>query len=137
MTKNQVKDAKDRFLASFATRGVVQHACNESGVGRSTVYAWLEHDEQFAMEFHQAETKSTELLEAEVYRRAHDGVERERPIFHKDVQIGTEIITEYSDTLAMFVLRARKPEKYREKYVLGSGDQAPIKAYVGVNLEDV
>ncbi len=137
MTKRQLLAAKTRFLDAFRQRGVIQHACDATNVARSTVYSWLERDEQFSMAFRVAEAESTERLEAEVYRRAHDGVLRERPIFHKDEQVGTEYITEFSDGLAMFILRARKPDKYREKFVGVDPDQAPIKAYVNVDLEAV
>jgi hypothetical protein len=46
----------------------------------------------------------------EVYRRAYEGVEK--PVSYQSVQCGS--IKEYSDAMAMFILRAVCPEKYRE-----------------------
>lgn len=100
-TQGQSVRLKKGFLDAFRLTGNVTQACSASGVGRSTVYRWQEHDEQFALSFRQAELESTELLEAEAQRRAVSG----------------------SDTLLIFLLKARAPEKYRERHDITSGGQ--------------
>ena len=82
-----------------------------AGIGsRHTIYAWQEHDQEFLLAFHEAEVQSTESLETEARRRAATGVEE--PVYQGGVQVGT--VTKYSDTLLIFLLKARAPEKYRE-----------------------
>lgn len=53
-----------------------------------------------------------EWCEKEVSRRAFRGVIRD--IYYQGVKVGEEKV--YSDTLAMFRLKALAPEKYRERY---------------------
>lgn len=90
---------------------------------RTVVYGWQEHDEQFAQEYRQAEIEATETLEAEAFRRAHDGVAE--PVFHQGVEVGT--VQKYSDTLLIFMLKARNPAKYREKHEGAADGQQPVK----------
>lgn len=50
-------------------------------------------------------------LEDEARRRAFEGFDK--PIVHQGVI--TDTVKEYSDTLAIFLLKAHFPEKYRER----------------------
>lgn len=50
-------------------------------------------------------------LEDEAHRRAFDGVDE--PVFYKGEDCGA--VKKYSDTLAIFLLKAHAPEKYRER----------------------
>lgn len=93
-TRLQAQHAKKAFIAAFAELGIVGHAAKAAGVHRVTVYDWLEHDEQFAIEYRHAELAATESLEREAVRRAIAG----------------------SDTMLIFLLKARKPAMYRERY---------------------
>lgn len=86
------KDWKPTFLEALAESGMVVEACKRCGVSRSTAYRARQGDEDFALAWADIEERTTEQLEAVVMRRAIDG----------------------SDTLAMFLLKARRPEKYRE-----------------------
>jgi hypothetical protein len=71
---------------------MVVEACKRCGISRSTAYRARQADEDFALAWADVEERTTEELEAVVMRRAIEG----------------------SDTLAMFLLKARRPEKYRE-----------------------
>jgi hypothetical protein len=53
-------------------------------------------------------------LEDEAVRRGREG--HLRPVFHQGKEIGA--IREYSDTLLIFMLKARRPAKFREQYVV-------------------
>lgn len=102
------------FLEAMREYGNIYHACQVSGMDRGTVYWLQEHDETFSLEFQQADAIATERLEKEAYRRAHDGVEK--PVYYVGVQIGA--ITEYSDGLLQFLLKARRPDKYKDRLAL-------------------
>ena len=51
-------------------------------------------------------------MELEARRRAVKGTDK--PVFQRGEQVGT--IREYSDTLLMFLLKANKPEKFRDNF---------------------
>ena len=53
----------------------------------------------------------TEVLEDEALRRARDGTDK--PIYQGGKKVGS--VREYSDTLLIFLLKARNPAKYRER----------------------
>lgn len=86
---------KDRFLAAFELNGIVSYACKAAGVPRSTVYLWREQDPEFARAMEEAKEVAIESLEAEAIRRATNA-------------------DDASDLLLMFMLKAARPEKYRE-----------------------
>lgn len=95
---------------AFAETGVVLAAAEASGVQRRNVYRWLEQDDEFALAFHQAEEDSTQHLERVAYERATR-------------------LKEPSDTLLIFLLKARRPERYRDRYEVrhaGSAEE-PIR----------
>lgn len=83
------------FLEAFAVTGVITYAARAAGVDRSTVYHWRDADDAFAKRFYDAIEDSTELLETTAFKRA---TQKEMP----------------SDTLLIFLLKARRPERYRE-----------------------
>ena len=58
-----------------------------------------------------AGAQATEVLEREAWRRARDGTPE--PVFQHGKEVG--VIQRYSDQLLMFLLRARAPERYRDR----------------------
>jgi hypothetical protein len=112
MGYRQIGHLKKRFLASFATTGNITESCVAVGIkSRTSNYNWQEHDAAFAVEFRQAEIMATEVLETEARIRATSGTLR--PVYQGGVLVGHVI--EKSDTLLIFLLKARNPSKYREK----------------------
>lgn len=91
--------------------GNVTYAAKRAGVPRNEVYKWQEADDQFAAAFREADLKATEVLEREAWRRANEGVAE--PVYQHGKLVGT--IQRYSDNLLMFLLRARAPERYRDR----------------------
>lgn len=139
--RNTTGQLKKRFLMAFELTGNIYGAAKAAEIARSTVYRWQEQDEQFVHDFRQAELASTERLELEAYRRAHDGVTVEKPIYDKSGQIVDTIIeTKYSDTLLIFLLKARSPHKYRDNITpLPPGNNvslAQARELVGVAQSD-
>ena len=91
---------------------MIKRACKVAGVGRSSHYEWMEANPEYLRAFEDAQEDAADNLEAEVYRRAVKGVRK--PIgWYKGVAGG--YVREYSDLLLMFVLKALRPEKYRER----------------------
>ena len=108
--KRSGPDWAPRFLEHLSRVGVISHAAELAGCSRDGVYTRRDADPEFAAAMHQALEHHTQLLEQEAIRRAVEGVER--PVFHQGQQCGT--IREYSDTLLIFKLKARRPEVYRD-----------------------
>jgi hypothetical protein len=109
----------DIFLETLATGYSVTAAATAAGVNRYTVYQWRSIDPAFAAQWESALEQGTDVLEDELRRRAYIGVEE--PIFWKGNKIATA--PKYSDTMLMFFLRGRRPEKYREFQQTPSGSQ--------------
>jgi hypothetical protein len=116
MTTRQVRHQKKAFLDRFREHGNVSRACRETKVNRADVYRWKEHDEDFMLGWNIAEVEATEVLESAAYDRAVHGVTQETPIYFRGTAIDSVVKTEYSDTLLIFLLKARAPEKYRERH---------------------
>lgn len=103
-------DWRPPFLEAFRKSGNVTGACRAAGVARSTVYEAREKDEAFAARWREAEDEAADLLEEEARRRAVDGWEE--PVFYKGEQVSA--VRRWDSRLLEVLLRAHKPEKYRE-----------------------
>ena len=106
------KDWKPAFLKELCQCGNVSLSANKAKVGRRTVYQARESDPAFAEAWEEAIEISTEYLEGEARRRAYNGVLE--PVFHIGKKVGT--VRKYSDTLLIFLLKAHKPKKYRDRH---------------------
>jgi hypothetical protein len=121
---------KEAFIAELSKRGIVLHACNVASVGRATAYQWYDADPDFAAAWDRALEIATDAMEAEAWRRGVEGVEKplivggrlvSERVFNgqppgKDEADGpVAMIREYSDSLLQVMLKANRPEKYRDR----------------------
>ena len=74
------------FLKALTETVNVTLSCRKAGVPRRTVYDWREADAAFADRWDEALEEGIDLLEAEVHRRAFEGVER--PVYYKGERVG-------------------------------------------------
>ena len=81
------------FLVAFAQSGIVTEAAKEAGRSRKTVYLLREKDDSFREAWACAEEQAADELEGIARKRAEEG----------------------SDTLLIFLLKARRPERFRER----------------------
>jgi hypothetical protein len=115
-SKAERREAQDRFLDVLSSSGIILEACRAVGIHRTLVHYWNEHDEEFSGRYEQNKLDANDRVRAEIYRRAMQGVNRRRPIYYKGQQVGTEVITEYSDALLIFLARSRMAEfRFSEK----------------------
>jgi hypothetical protein len=127
MTPGQSVRLKKRFLEDFAQTGNVTESCQNVGIRRrATVYDWQERDDEFVAGFREAEIKATEVLETAARRRAVDGVTTITPILHRGRVVYQIAETKYSDTLLIFLLKARAPEKYRDNVAVSHSGQVDV-----------
>lgn len=82
------------FLEALAKHGTVTKACDAAGVGRTTAYRERQADEEFALAWADIDSQVTEKLEGKAVQMALAG----------------------DGKMLEFLLKARKPEQYRESY---------------------
>jgi len=91
-----IQHARQRaLLLVYAQSLQVSKACQHAGVSRPLHYHWLKHDPTYAAAFAEAQQLGTTWLEDVAIERATTG---DKP----------------SDVLLMFLLKAAKPDKYRD-----------------------
>lgn len=110
--KAQPEAVKLAFLELFPEVGSVKDTCDKLGLNRRTLHHWRTNDLEFEKEYQIAAKQTLTLLEDEAYRRAVTGIQK--PIFQGGHKVG--FVTEYSDTLLLALLKARDPQKYRERF---------------------
>ncbi len=120
---NHARDWMPAFLDAFRDLGTVTAACEAAGVARRTVYDARHADEDFALAWADVETESTESMELEARRRAVKGTDK--PVFQGGIEVGR--IREYSDTLLIFMLKARRPETYRDNVKIEHGGRVKLE----------
>lgn len=134
-----------RFIDELRKRGNVTDACRVAGFERrSTAYEWRNADPEFAAQWEEALDEASDLLEKEAWRRAVDGVQE--PVIGRVGKDEDGILTgpdgkplyirKYSDTLMALLLKAHKPEKYRERQDITANVNANVKGYVGISPDD-
>ena len=138
------RDWKPVFLEHLAATGNVKLAADAAGVGRRTVYDRRQAEKEFAAQWEDAVENAMDLLEAEAWRRAYEGVLE--PVAQKgelvqvwvdrdgrivsttdaeaankaqpnSVRLAPLMVRKYDTTLLTFMLRGGRPAKYRDHHV--------------------
>jgi hypothetical protein len=104
---------RETFLAVLRDTANVRIAATRGGIARSAAYEARERDADFRAKWDEALEDAVDVLEAEARRRAVTGCRKQ--IYYKGEAIGEEV--EYSDTLLIFLLKAHRPDKFRETQV--------------------
>lgn len=117
-TKRTLKK-RDRFIKALADSANITEACEFAGLTRSHAYTMREQDPEFAAEWESAIETAVDKMEKECARRAFNGVME--PVFYQGQECG--VIPRYSDTLAIFLLKAHRPERFRERYDIKSDNK--------------
>lgn len=103
--------ARGLFIDILRDTANVSAAARAANVNRRTAYNWREESAEFAADWDEALEEATDALEAEARRRALEGVPK--PVFYQGSECGT--VQEYSDTLMTLLLKAHRPDKYKER----------------------
>lgn len=128
-TKKQIQD---EFLTIFGEVVAVTKAAKKARVHRSTIYEWINKDTAFKTKFEAACQVALGALEDEAVRRAFDGTNR--PVYQGGKKVGA--IKEYSDTLLIVLLKARAPEKYKERQEVTGKNGGALMQTVVVKMPD-
>ena len=105
------------FLAELRKCGNVRSACAKARIDRTAAYRARKEDDAFAGEWKSALEDAIDDLEAEAWRRAHKGNSRYVLYKGEPVQINGKYLIEreQSDSLMALLLKAHRPDKYRER----------------------
>lgn len=112
MSRTSWTPKKERvFLECLRAGHTVKHAGDTACLPHSTLYDRRNRDPEFAARWDASESEGSDVLEQEAFRRAVEGTDR--PVYQGGDLVG--VIREYSDTLLIFLLKGRKPNKFRER----------------------
>jgi len=109
-TTKTTLEKRKRFLESYSKAGNITLACEYAGIERSTHYNIWMKDPKYVAKFEDAKQRAGDLIEAEILRRAVQGIDK--PVHYKGDRVDT--VREYSDLLLIFLAKAVRPEKFRE-----------------------
>lgn len=122
--RQQADASRKRFLEAFALNANVSAAAAAAGIDRSTPYKWQADDPEFKEAWEQAEQQAIDRLEAAAYARAVDGWEES----HVNNRGELYSVRKFSDQLAITLLKAHRPTKYRERMEhSGPGGKEPVR----------
>jgi hypothetical protein len=93
------------FLENVSKTANVTKSCEVAGFERIAFYNRKKVDPEFVARFEEAYKRGYDVLEEECQRRAFAGYEK--PVFQGGRRVGS--VTEFSDGLAMFLMKGRKP----------------------------
>ena len=115
------RERRERFLKALAETGIVRTAVDIAGTSRTRVYELRKRDAIFAAAWDEAEEQAADALEAEAWRRAVVGmpeplVSAGRVVRDDDGQ--PIAIRRYSDTLMIALLKARRPDRFKDRAVV-------------------
>lgn len=133
LTDLTTEKRKELFLAQLRKEPNITRAAYAAGYTRQYAYQLKDADPDFAEAWKEALEESVDLAESEMHRRAYKGTVK--PVFYLGARVGG--IREYSDTLAIFLMKAHRPEKYREtvRNEMTGKDGGPIQ-HENVGLTD-
>lgn len=113
-------ELRQDFLGFLELTANVTLACNMCGLSRKTAYNWRSTVEGFADAWDASQEVGTDALEDEAIRRASNGTMKKKFTGKGEAVIDPEtgeqyIEHEYSDTLLIFMLKARRPDKFKDR----------------------
>ncbi|HVZ39480.1 MAG TPA: hypothetical protein VHI13_09395 [Candidatus Kapabacteria bacterium] len=128
------------FLEVLARSGNVTLACYAAETDRQNAYQLRNRDADFRELWDAALEMAADRLEEEAWRRALEGVER-YVVSQGKIVMGPDgkplIEEQYSDMLLDRLLRAHRPEKFRDSYGVVGGSVTIVKVYDGFNPDEV
>ena len=132
------------YLQALAKSGITRIAAEVAGVHRSTPEYWREHDPDYARLEQDAKEDAADVVEAETFRRGMVGMRQYqfwqgKPVYWQGPD-GNGPKEHYyedkrSDACLIVTLKARRPEKFRERHEVtgtGGGPLSVIHANIGL-----
>lgn len=99
------------FLTHLSKTAHVTASAAAAGLDRAWIYGYKKQDPEFSAAWDEAIELGNEFLEDTAIKRATTGVERD--VYYQGEVVGQESV--FSDALLMFMLKARRPERFKER----------------------
>ena len=99
-----------KFLRGYTQAGTIRGAMTASGVDTRWHYHWLSTSNDYSVAFARAKDMFSDVAEGAIIGRGIHGYEK--PLSYRGMLTG-DTVREYSDALALAVIKALKPE-YRD-----------------------
>lgn len=131
-TQKATAKKKEAFLKAYAGNGNITKSCEIAGICRKTYYLWVDSDQAFVEALKVADEMFNDKIEAEIDRRAIEGIKK--GVYYKGELVHTEL--EYSDTLLIFRAKARMPEKYKERSETNIRSDVPFIFNMNIQAPD-
>lgn len=116
------KKTRETFLDALRAGASVAASARAVGITRQAAYLERDKSATFRAAWEAALEEGTDRLEDQALRRATVGVTRTRGHYYQGARVGEDVEVVHSDTLLIFLLKARRPEKYRETLDLSNRD---------------
>ena len=123
--QNDYISALQKYFTSSA-------AAAKAGLHMSVIRRWREEDGEFCVREEDVRNEVADQLEGEAIRRAFKGVRT--PVYQGGLLAG--YVTNYSDQLLTLMLKALRPEKFRERSEVRVTDPI-IKVVAGFDPSEV
>lgn len=126
ITANMWAKSREGFLEALRQGMSVSAAVKASGMGQTYLYERKKTDEEFAKDWDAAIEVGSDMIEDEIKRRGVDGWDE--PLAFQG-QLTGDVVRKYSDTLLIFLAKARRPEKFRDvqKLTVSGPNDGPIQ----------
>jgi hypothetical protein len=125
---------KAKFLEALRETCNVSESARLVGLSRSAAYEHKATDSAFAKAWEEAVEEAADRLEREAWRRGVEGTDK--PVTYQGVITAT--YKEYSDRMLELLLKAHRPEKFKDRQEVSTPDGQPLfKVYVGVDTDEV
>lgn len=107
-----VDPRKRIFLIAMCEYPNDTRAAAIAGVSPMAAWIWKNNSPEYQSAYAQAREVGLRNMEAEVQRRAFEGVEK--GVWYQGERVGSEV--DYSDSLAMFFLKGNMPDVYKDRF---------------------
>ena len=122
----RASEKDDAFFDALARGKPPGAAAIAAGYSLSAVREFRKSDADFDKRWRDADELAIERMEAEADRRAVDGTDK--PVFYQGERCGE--VREYSDSLLVLRLKARRPEVYRERFEHAADPDKPLTVII-------
>lgn len=126
-------EVQEKFLDGLRNGLTPKQSAERLGMARATAFDHKREDEEFRALWEQAIDEGTDVIEAEAFRRAVEGVDE--PVFYQGEPAGS--IRRYSDTLLTVILKGRRANVYnteRHEHTGEGGGPIDVKTEMTVRF---
>ena len=131
VTADDMKAKESIFLNALAEGLPLVKACRAAGLDTGYVYQRKANDKDFAAAWQAAYDQVTDFIEYCAIQRATEGYQD--PVYHRGQVVGHRPV--YSDALAAFLLKGRRPAVYRDRSSLDVGGTVTLESLVNASFK--